>query len=83
MPYPGQFVILKKPLTLPGFRTLPLSDGWVLSCHEALNVFYLPKHELLLLGLAWQTLPGRASPEQELEALSEGCEGPLTDHQLM
>ena len=83
MPYPGQFVILKKPLTLPGFRTLPLSDGWVLSCHEALNVFYLPKHELLLLGLAWQTLPGRASPERELEALSEGCEGPLTDHQLM
>ena len=83
MPYPGQFVILKKPLTLPGFRTLPLSDGWVLSCHEALNVFYLPKHELLLLGLAWQTLPGRASPERELEALSEGCKGPLTDHQLM
>ncbi len=83
MPYPGQFVILKKPLTLPGFRTLPLSGGWVLSCHEGLEVFYLPKHEVLLLGLAWQTLPGKASPERELEALSECCEGPLSDKQLM
>ena len=83
MTHPGQFTILKKPLSLSAWRTLPLSDGWVLSCHEKLNVFYLPKHSLLLLGLAWQTLPERASPEEELTALSEQCDGPIADGQLM
>ena len=83
MSHPGQFSILKKALSLPGWQALPLSGGWVLSCHKKLDVFYLPKHGLLLLGLAWQALPGKASPEQELEALSARTDGPIADEQLM
>ena len=83
MLHPGQFAILKKPLSLPAYRTLSLSNGWVLSCHEKLELFSLPKHGILLLGIAWQTLPGKPSPERELEALSEQRDGPITDAELM
>ena len=83
MTHPGQFSILKKPLSLPDWQTLSLSGGWVLSFHKKLDVFYLPKHGLLLLGLAWQVLPGKPSPEQELRELSESADGPITDEQLM
>ena len=83
MTHPGQFSILKKPLSLPDWQTLSLSGGWVLSFHKKLDVFYLPKHGLLLLGLAWQVLPGKPSPEQELRELSESTDGPITDEQLM
>jgi len=83
MLYPGQFSILKKQLSLPGYRSLPLAGGWVLSWHEKLEMFHLPKHGILLLGIAWQTLPGRPSPERELEALSDACAGPIPDAELM
>ena len=83
MTHPGQFLILKKTLSLPGWQTLSLSDGWVLNYHEKLKVFSLPRHGLLLLGLAWQVLPGKASPEQALTALSESTDGPITDEALM
>jgi hypothetical protein len=51
MLYPGQFSILKKQLSLPGYRSLPLAGGWVLSWHEKLEMFHLPKHGILLLGI--------------------------------
>lgn len=83
MIHPGQFSIMKKELILPGWQTISLSDGWVLSYHEKLKVFYLPKHGLLLLGLAWQILPGKASPEQELTRLSESTNGFIPDETIM
>jgi len=83
MQHPGQFAILKKALSLPGYRTLPLSGGWVLSRHEKLELFALPEHEIFLLGIAWQTLPGKPAPEQELKALAERSGGPVTDEALM
>lgn len=83
MTHPGQFSILKKTLSLPGWQALSLSGGWVLNYHEKLKVFSLPERGLLLLGLAWQVLPEKASPELELKALSESTQGPITLEALM
>lgn len=65
----GQFAILKKPVELPGYTSIPLQDGWILSYHEKLQVCQSADHTTLLLGIAWQADPARSDPRQEMEQL--------------
>lgn len=75
MEYKRQFVIVKQAADLPGFQTLPLWDGLTLQYHPALPVTVLPEKRLLLLGVAWQTLSGRKSPQEEMAALIPWANG--------
>ena len=83
MVHAGQFAILKNRLQLPGYRHLPLDGGWVLSYHERLKVYHCPEKNILLLGIAWQVLPGRGTPEEEIERLAPGPSGIIADEQLL
>lgn len=65
----GQFAIMKTPVELPGYRQIPLDDGWILSYHEKLRVYQSADQSILLLGIAWQVDPARGTPEQEIEQL--------------
>ena len=72
----GQFAILKQGIDLPGYRHIPLADGWILSYHEKLRVYQSADQSVLLLGLAWQVDPARNAPEQEIDRLcAEHSEG--------
>ena len=75
MTYPRQFVILRQPAALPDFRRMALWDGFTLQYHPSLPVTCLPEKQLLLLGVAWQAMPGRKSPREEMEALRPGPNG--------
>ena len=81
MKYTKQFAILKRPLELPEFEHLRLKDGWILSYHRLLRIYYHAENDVLLLGLAWQTKPGGKSPIEEIDALRVGADGavPLED----
>lgn len=75
MIYHNQYVLLKRRVELPEFTVTQLWDGWFLHAHRALRVSACPENKTLLLGLAWQTLPGRRAPEDELRALQPGPDG--------
>lgn len=72
MNFNAHFIIAKQPFNAEGFRHISLRDGWILSCHDMLDLYYLPEKDALLLGIAWQTDEGRGSPEQELKKLPDG-----------
>ena len=78
-----QFAVLKKPVDLPGYRHIPLVEGWILSYHEKLPVYFSKSKQALLLGVAWQVIPGRESPEKELNELPMDETGHLSDDQVM
>ena len=78
-----QFAVLKKPVDLPGYRHIPLAEGWILSYHEKLPVYFSKSKQALLLGVAWQVIPGRESPEKELNELPMDETGHLSDDQVM
>lgn len=65
----GQFAILKNTVELPGYRHIPLADGWILNHHEKLPVHRSQDGSILLLGIAWQADPARQDPTQEIERL--------------
>lgn len=77
MKYSRQFVILKKDAHLEGFRQEALWDGWLLQFHPDLPVFMDREKKLLLLGIAWQAMPGKPSPEQEMKAIEPGPDGEI------
>lgn len=54
---------------------MPLWDGWTLQYHPSLSVCCLREKRLLLLGVAWQAMPGRNSPQEEMKALPCGPNG--------
>lgn len=83
MAFVSQFAILKKKLAYPGFRSMELSGGWTLNYHEKLNVWLHPRGGVLLLGCAWQVMPGKPSPEEELAALAPGSGGEISDEQIL
>lgn len=48
-----QYLLSRKPWDKPGFRHFELPGGFVLSCHEALQVRMAPDRGTVLLGHAW------------------------------
>ena len=78
-----QFLVTRAPVSLPEFRQIPLSDGWILYYSEELPVYFDPARQIVLLGLAWQALPGRESPEQELQHLSIDGSGRIPEEALL
>lgn len=79
MLHAGQFAILKTRITLPGYQHIELGNGWILSYHEELPVFCDAEKQILLLGLAWQALPGRGTPAEEISKLKPI----ITEQQLL
>ena len=83
MIYRNQYLILKRRVELPEFSVTPLWDGWLLHAHRALRVCICPENRTLLLGLAWQTMPGRGAPEEELRALKPGADGEVSSEDIL
>lgn len=79
----GQFAILKNRIDLPGYRHVSLKDGWILSVHENLPAAYCPQNDILLVGFAWQALPGRGTPEEEIKKLVPDGAGAVSDQQIL
>ncbi|MBR3106458.1 MAG: hypothetical protein IKH30_04635 [Clostridia bacterium] len=77
MHYNRQFVILRQLADLPGFQRMDLWNGLILQYHPSLPVLCMPEKRLLLLGVAWQVMPGRKSPREEMEALVPGESGDI------
>ena len=73
MVYKRQFIIHKHAADLPEFQQMALWDGWILQYHPSLPVTCLPEKKLLLLGVAWQAMPGRKTPKEEMASLP--CDG--------
>ncbi|MDO4960873.1 MAG: hypothetical protein Q4E57_03315 [Eubacteriales bacterium] len=63
-----QFIISRSPFEKEGWDNLELWDGYVLSYHRDLRVYIECEKKVLLLGTAWQVLPGRKAPWEELKA---------------
>lgn len=80
---PKQFAILKTNLALPGFCALTLPDGWVLNYHKDLRVQRSADGRMLLLGLAWQFLPERGTPAEEMELLCARCPGSIPQEEVL
>lgn len=78
MVYRNQYVILKRRVELPEFEVTELWDGWLLHHHRALRVHLCRENRTLLLGLAWQVLPGRKAPEAALRELPLGDGGEVS-----
>lgn len=66
-----QFAILKKPLFLPDYHSVTLADGWTLYYHELLPVCHNAAAQVTLLGHAWQVMPGKPSPAEQITALTD------------
>ena len=67
----GQFAILKEEITLPGFQSIRLDEGWILSWHKKLQVRYDEEKKRLLLGTVWQAEEGRPDPWMEVCTLDK------------
>ena len=78
-----QFAILKKRIDLPGYKSIDMEDGWVLSYHEDLPVYLDKKSQTFLLGYAWQVLPERGTPEEELKKLAEAGNDHISESELL
>ena len=78
MSYKRQFIIHRQAADLPEFQQMPLWDGFILQYHPALPVTCLPEKKLLLLGVAWQVMPGGKSPKEEMEALPIQADGQVS-----
>ena len=76
MSWKKQFAIVKQKLEVPDLCSRALPDGWVLYTHKELEVQATADGRCILLGLAWQFLPEKKSPLEELEALCARCPGP-------
>ena len=79
----GQFAILKKTLSLPGARQLALQDGWVLYYHEQLPVQCSRDGRIVLMGIAWQFLPERGTPMEEVEKLCQKFSGAIPEEAIL
>lgn len=69
MNYKKQFAILKEVLDQPDFCHIALPNGWVLNYHRDVRLHTSHDGRVILLGIAWQFLPERKSPLQEIEQL--------------
>ena len=65
-----QFLISKKALEKPGFTSVSLTDGYILSYHTKLPVYIHRSRQILLLGTAWQVREDRRAPVSEIERLA-------------
>lgn len=83
MNYEKQFAILKTTLNLPEFRSMPLQDGWVLNCHKNLRLRTSADGRFVLLGLAWQFLPERKTPMEEIEQLCSRFSGQIPEKEIL
>ena len=79
----NQFAILKEAVSLPGFCQLALSDGWVLNYHKQLTVQCSRDGRMVLLGIAWQFLPERGTPAEEMEALCQRFSGKIPNEAIL
>lgn len=68
-----QYAVLKKRLELPGFLSRELQNGWVLSYHRELCIQSTEDGRMVLLGIAWQFLPEKKTPIEEMEVLCRLC----------
>ena len=77
----GHFAILKKPL--PGMSTRVLPEGWVLSYQAPLRVQCSKDGRVVLLGIAWQFLPERGTPMEEIEKLCQKFSDTIPEEALL
>ena len=70
MEHRGHFAILKTKTEQPDHTSIELKDGWILSYHKIVNVYYNKDNDFLLLGYAWQALPGLKSPREVIDSFS-------------
>lgn len=82
MVHAGQFAILKKKVDLPEYQYMDLKDGWILSRHQKVDAYYDPEMDILLLGIAWQVLPGKGTPVEEIKKLRPDANGIISDRQV-
>ena len=66
MVHGGQFALLKEKIVLEDYQYLELKDGWILSYHKKLPVFYASERDTLLLGYVWQAEPGMPAPYEQI-----------------
>jgi len=78
-----QFCILREGVDLPGYKSIDLEDGWVLSYHEELPLYHDEEGGAALLGYAWQVMPGRDAPEKELKRLARESGSRIPEKSLM
>ncbi len=78
-----QFIICREELQLEQYQCIPLQNGRKLYYHNQLSVFYLEKSDAVLLGEAWQVMPDRKSPEEELRLLSERISGYIDRKEIL
>ncbi len=83
MNYQKHFAVLKSKLELPEFDSLLLPDGWVLNYHRNLKVRASADRRIILLGIAWQFLPERRSPIEEIEALCVRFEDKIPQEEIL
>lgn len=83
MSWKKQFAILKQALPDPELRSLALPGGWVLNYQKDLQVQTTKDGRFVLLGLAWQFLPEKKSPLEELETLCRCCPGKISQEQVL
>lgn len=84
MIYRKQFIISNKDLIdKEGFEHIRLKDGFILSYHNELKVYYHEDPEVLLLGYAWQVKPEAMDPADEIERLINKADGPLDETSIL
>lgn len=84
MVYKGQYLLLKEQRPdLPDYQVISFFDGWCLYVHQELPVFYDKERAIALLGIAWQVIPERESPQQEIMKLVPGADGEFKEEQIL
>jgi hypothetical protein len=63
-----QFVISKQPYNKPNWEQIDLLGGYILSYHKALNIVCNNSCNIILLGDAWQALPDKQDPSEQIAA---------------
>ena len=74
---------MKSRVDLPAFRHIDLENGWIISCHQDLPVFYDEDRKIALIGYAWQVMPGRGTPYEEIGKLEPDEEGSVPEEKIL
>lgn len=83
MNFEKQFAILKYKLELPEFTSDALPNGWMLNYHNRLPVRKSADGRFVLLGIAWQFLPERKTPMEEIEQLCQRFPGEIPQKEIL
>ena len=65
----GQFSILKEETGFQGCLSAVLGNGMILNWHESVPVFRDNEKDVTLIGRAWQVMPGKNAPQEEIGSL--------------